>query len=45
MKTSTKGANWRVVLVNDGVKIWSEYFEGLSNMFDERVAEVGCLDR
>lgn len=32
-----------VVTSRDEVKRWSEYFESLLNVFDGRVADVGCL--
>lgn len=41
-----KRANGEVVTGRDKVKRrWSEYFERLLNVFDDRIADVWCLGR
>ncbi|XP_071512677.1 uncharacterized protein [Panulirus ornatus] len=45
MGTSVKGANGEVITSSGDVKRWSEYFEGLLNVFDDRVADIGCFGR
>ncbi|XP_071541971.1 uncharacterized protein RpL30 isoform X1 [Panulirus ornatus] len=43
MGTSVKGANGEVITSSGDVRRWSEYFECLLNVFDGRVADIGCL--
>lgn len=40
-----KGAKGEVVTSSDKVRRWSEYSEGLLNVLDDRMADVGYLDQ
>lgn len=37
------GGKWGSVTENDELKRWSEYSEGLLNVYADRVADVGCF--
>lgn len=46
METTVKGANGQVIKGKDEVRRgWSEYFEGLLNVFDDRVGDMGRVSQ